>query len=97
MARHFSGDSARIRQESVRAVARILGVHPSSWTSLDHTSFENFALVLALVPDLAAWTKDQKQAVLQIIRAKSNPDEMRYLHLTQQHKYLREALLKLGS
>jgi hypothetical protein len=97
MAQHFSGDSARIRQESTRAIARILGVRPSSWTRLEQTSFDNFALVLGLVPDLVAWTKDQKQAVLQIIRAKSNPDEMRYLHLTQQHKYLREALLKLGS
>jgi hypothetical protein len=97
MARHFSGDSARIRQESVRAVARILAVNPASWTNLEQTSFDNFAVVLALVPDLSAWTDAQKQAVLQIIRAKSKPDEMLYLHLTQRHDRLREALLKLGS
>jgi hypothetical protein len=97
MARHFSGDSARIRQESVRAVARILAVNPSSWTNLEQTSFDNFAIVLALVPDLSAWTDAQKQALLQIIRAKSKPDEMLYLHLTQRHDRLREALLKLGS
>ena len=54
MARHFSGDSARIRQESVRAVARILAVNPASWTNLEQTSFDNFAVVLALVPDLSA-------------------------------------------
>jgi hypothetical protein len=97
MARHFSGDGARIRQESVRAVSRILAVNPSSWTNLEQTSFDNFAVVLALVPDLSAWADAQKQAVLQIIRAKSKPDEMLYLHLTQRHDRLREALLKLGS
>jgi hypothetical protein len=97
MARYFSGDSARIRRESVRAVARILAVNPSSWTSLEQSSFENFALVLALIPDLPGWTEVQKQAVLQIIRAKSKPDEMLYLHLTQRHDRLRHALLQLGS
>jgi hypothetical protein len=35
--------------------------------------------------------------VVQIIPAKSKPDEMLYLHLTQRHDRLREALLKLGS
>jgi hypothetical protein len=97
MARHFNGDSMRIRQESVRAIARILGVTPSSWTHLERASFDNLAVVLALVPDLSAWTNAQKQAVLQIIRAKSKPNEMLYLHLVQRHDRLREALLKLGS
>ena len=97
MARHFSGDSKRFRQESVRAVAHILAVNPSSWTNLEQTSLENFAVVLALVPDLSAWTNGQKQAVRQIIRAKSKPNEMLYLHLVQRHDRLREALLKLGS
>ena len=97
MARHFSGDSKRFRQESVRAVAHILAVNPSSWTNLEQTSFGNLAVVLALVPDLSAWTNGQKQAVRQIIRAKSKPNEMLYLHLVQRHDRLREALLKLGS
>jgi hypothetical protein len=97
MARHFNRDSMRIRQESVRAIARILGVTPSSWTHLEQASFDNLAVVLALVPDLSVWTDAHKQAVVQIIRGKSKPDEMLYLHLTQRHDRLREALLKLGS
>jgi len=50
MARHFSGDSKRFRQESVRAVAHILAVNPSSWTNLEQTSFGNLAVVLASFP-----------------------------------------------
>lgn len=66
----------------------------TSQTHLEQASFDNFAVVLALIPDLS---DAQKQAVLQIIRAKSKPDEMLYLHLTQRHDRLRETLLKLGS
>jgi hypothetical protein len=97
MAKHFRRDSTCIRWESVRAVARILGINPPSWTSLEQTTFESFALVLALIPDLSTWTDAQKQAVVQIIRAKPKPDEMLYLHLMQRHGKLRDALLKLGA
>jgi hypothetical protein len=97
MARLFGGDSDRIRKDSVRAIARILGVNPSSWTDLQQTSFEKFALVLALVPDLSAWKREEKDALVEIIRSKPKPDEMRYLHLTQQHDRLRKSLQKLGS
>jgi len=97
MAREFRGDSRRLREASSRSVARILGVNASSWTAQERASFENFAVVLDLIPDLSSWTPDEKQALVQIIRAKPKPDEMLYLHLTQRHEHLRQALLRLGS
>jgi hypothetical protein len=97
MAREFQGDSDRIRKESVRSVARMLKVDTSSWTSPERASFENLALVLALVPALASWTREQKEALVRLIRSKSKADEMVYLHLTQRHERFREALLRLGS
>jgi len=96
MARECQGDSGRIRKESVRSVARILGVNTSSWTSSERVSFENFAVVLALVPGLRSWKREEKEALVRIIRSKSKTDEMVYLHLTQRHERLREELLKLG-
>jgi len=97
MAREFQGDSGRMRTESARSVARVLGVNTSSWASSERASFENFALVLALVPGLAGWNDDDKESLVRIIRSKSKADEMLYLHLTQRHGRLREALLRLGS
>ena len=97
MAREFQGDSGRMRKESVRSVARILGVNTSARTSTERASLENFALLLALVPSLQFWKRDEKDALVRIIRSKSEADEMLYLHLTQRHERLREALLKLGS
>jgi len=97
MARKFGGDAGRMREATSRSVARILRVNPPSWTALERTSFENFALALDLIPDLSSWTPDEKQALVRIIRAKTKRDEMFYLQLMQRHARLRKGLLKLGS
>ncbi len=97
MAREFQADSGRMRKESARSVSRILNLDLSSWTDSDHVNFGNFALTLAMVPDLTSWTRDEKEALVRIIRSKSKADEMFYLHLTERHERFREALLKLGS
>jgi hypothetical protein len=106
MARDFGGDAVLMREHARRALERVLsvkidyvrsGVSTSSWTPLEKAAFENFALVLADVPGLRAWTREEKEDLVRIIRAKGKPDEMLYLHLTQRHGRLRKALLTLGS
>ncbi len=97
MAREFGGDSARIRRASVAEVNRALGVKLSRWSSAEQQAFENWALVLALIPNLSRWSPQEKQNAARIIRAQAGPHEMRYLRLTQQHPRLREELLRLGA
>src|SRR5271166_1324546 len=101
MARDFGGDASLMREHSRRALERILFpgngvVGPSSWMPLEKAAFENFALVLAALPDLRSWTREEKEDLVRIIRAKSKADEMLYLHLTQRQGRLRRALLKTG-
>jgi hypothetical protein len=107
MARDFGGDAVLMRERSRRALERILNVKiesvrsgdisTSSWTPLEKAAFENFALVLADVPGLRVWTREEKEDLVRIIRAKGKRDEMLYLHLTQRHERLRRVLLTLGS
>jgi hypothetical protein len=97
MARDFGGDAVSMREHSRRALERILAVNTSSWTPLETSAFKNFALVLAQVPSLRSWTGQEKEDLLRIIRAKAKADEMLYLHQTQRHGRLREAMLRLGS
>jgi hypothetical protein len=97
MAREFGGDSQRIRGASVAAVGRALGVQPLRWNSLEQQAFENWALVLALIPDLDGWTPTEKRELVNILRTKASPNEMHYLRLTQKHSRLRQELLRLGS
>jgi hypothetical protein len=97
MARELAGDSARIRCASVAEVSRALSVSLSRWNSAERQAFENWSLVLALIPNLRRWSAKEKQDLIKIIRAQPGSSEMRYLRLTQQHPRLREELLRLGS
>ena len=64
---------------------------------MERHAFENFALVLALVPALGRWSPGEKRGLVRIIRAKMARDELRYMRLLQDHTRLREAMLRLGS
>ena len=59
--------------------------------------FDNWSLVLGLIPDLSRWSPQEKQDVAKIIRAQASANEMRYLRLTQEAPRLRAELLRLGS
>jgi hypothetical protein len=97
MAREFEGDAQKIRKASSVVVTRALKINPARWTQAQRQSLENWSLLLALIPDLARWSPDEKQQLTRIIRAKSVPDELTYLHHTQHHARLRAELLALGS
>ena len=97
MAREFGGNAERLLQASVAKVSRMLAINPGRWTSSERASLENWSLVLALVPDLNRWSPEEKRKMIQIIRAQSGLNEMRYLYLTQRHPLLRRALLRLGT
>jgi hypothetical protein len=97
MAHEFGGDSQRIRRASVADVSRALGIYVSRWTSAERQAFENWSLVLALIPDLSRWTPQEKKDTAKIIHAQAGRNEMHYLRLTRHHLRLRKELLRLGS
>ncbi len=97
MSREFRGDSQRIRQASTTTVTRALNLNPSRWTPLQKQSLENWSLILSEIPNLRHWTRDEKDQLIKIIRAKIASAEMSFLHRTQHHPRLRSELLRLGS
>ncbi len=97
MARKFGGDPARLRRSAERRVSKALDLEPSSLSALERRAFQEFALVLDLIPDLARWTRGERRDVGAIVRAKSERHERAYLRRMQRHPRLREALIRLGS
>jgi hypothetical protein len=97
MAREFGGDAAKIRAASERRVARVLGLGASSLSEAERRFFRSLAPVLDLVPDLPRWSRDEKDGVVGIIRAKAAPLEAGYLRRLRRHARLRRALIRLGS
>jgi hypothetical protein len=97
MAQKFESDSQKIRRASTTTVTRALGLTSDRWPLNEHQSLENWALALALIPDLARWSPEEKRNIIKIIRAKSAHSEMSYLRQTQKHARLRAELIRLGS
>jgi hypothetical protein len=97
MARDFSGDADAMRKTAVAQLARQLNVNPYKLKAREQSAFADFAMVLSLVPDLARWSSEEKDALRSIIAAKAGRSEHRYMRLLQRHARLRAAILKLGS
>jgi hypothetical protein len=97
MAAKFEGDAERMRADSVKTLTRLLGISTSSWRKTELSILGDFAVTLSVVEDLGQWSQNEKQAFLQIIRAKAGTDESKYLKLMQKHSRLRGALIRLGS
>src|SRR5208282_1631841 len=97
MAEKFEGDPESMCRATSAALAVNLRVDPRRWKPLEQSAFKDFAFVLSLVPELKRWTGRQKQALVEIIRAKVSADEATYLRLLQGHLALKQALVRLGS
>ena len=97
MANRFVGEARRIRRASETEVARALGAQIVEWKETERRAFADFALVLALIPDLAQWSRGEKRDVLSIIRAKAGAEESKYVRLLQRHSRLRTEIIKIGS
>jgi hypothetical protein len=97
MARDFAGDAEAMRKACVDKVSHQLGLAPSRLRPNESRAFSDLALVLNLVPDLARWSKDEKNALREIIAAKAGRTELRYQRLLLSHSRLYRFILKLGS
>jgi hypothetical protein len=96
-AQQFGGGQRRQRQALVTSVAHGLGVKPTDLSASEQRVFSDLALVLAMIPDLSRWSKKEKKAIRQIVRAKAGSDESRYVRLLQSHQKLRDGLRRIGS
>lgn len=97
MARRFGGDPETMRREVRKDLSRALGINLVNWNNLERKAFDDWAVVLALVLDLARWSEEEKAALVKMIRAKVAKEETAYLRGLQQHARLKRALLGLGS
>lgn len=97
LARHIGSGERKLHQSLVTSVAHALGVKPTDLSASEHRVFSDLALVLAMIPDLSRWSKEEKSAIRQIFRAKGGTDELRYVRLLQRHQKLRDGLRTIGS
>ena len=97
LAQQSRGSERKLRQAFVTSVSQALRLKPTDLSASGQHVFSELALVLAMLPDLSRWSKEEKSAIKQIVRAKTGTDELRYLKLLQRNQKLRDGLRAIGS
>jgi hypothetical protein len=75
-------------------LARVLRIDLAAWSRREREGFELFAPLLAQVDDLPQWSKQDKDALAQLCRARLAPREREYVGRMRDHDRLREALAR---
>jgi hypothetical protein len=97
MSEKYEGNLEKMRRACEASLSRTLDLDISTMEEPERSAFSNFALVLALVPEITRWSDDEKRDLYRILAAKAGGDESHYLRLMQKHIRFREAIIRLGS
>jgi hypothetical protein len=97
LVQQFGGGERKLRRALVTSIARAVGVKRTDLSASELRVFNDFALVLALIPDISRWSKEEKNSIRQIVRAKAGAEELRYVKLLHHHQKLRDGLRMIGT
>ena len=97
IARNFGGNGTRALRSSIQTVSSALGIRDlRKWDSRERIALERWCPMLALIPGLDGWSRRDKRALIEVIRAKAARNEKSFVGLMQKHKRFREALLNIS-
>jgi len=90
------GDRLAAEATAVRRVAAALGaVDRARWPAAEARAFRSLAQVVARVPDLERWTRDERDACVALMRAKGAADDAPYFRALAAHRRLAEGMLAI--
>lgn len=95
MAKRFGSERERGIRILATEVAAMLGQR-KKLSGGEKLAWERWAPLVDLLPDVSGWSRSEKAALAEIIRAKGGRSEADYVALLDQHRKLRRALLRLG-
>jgi hypothetical protein len=96
MAERHGADREAAVAECVRESRRVLGARTKGWSAAERQAFERWAPLVQVLPGVASWTRAQKRALVDVIRAKAGPRESDFVRVFDRHAKLRAALARLG-
>jgi hypothetical protein len=93
IARAFDGDRRAAVADAAARVARALGVRDwRRWPGPERRAFERLSIVIALIPDLARWSAEDRRRLRRVMRAKGGVSEAAYVARLDAHRRVRESL-----
>ncbi len=97
--RVLSAPSGATRKQSERAIAKSvaerLGAGAiASWPAAERRAFSDLAPIVAIADNIADWSKDERRAVVDMMRAKGRPQECSFALVAAKNERLFRALTK---
>ena len=97
VAERFGSDRERGEQVLAREAARTLGLRSlGGWSAGQRRAWQRWSPLLHLLPDVAGWSAPERQALVEIVRAKGGRRESEFALRFDRHRRLREALRALA-
>jgi hypothetical protein len=92
----YRGDRKAAEAAAVSRVAAALGAgERARWPATEARAFRSLAQVVARVPDLDRWTRDERAACVALMRAKGAADDAPYFRALATHRRLAEGMLAM--
>jgi hypothetical protein len=97
LAGRFGADRERGLRECSREAARLLGVRSTrGFSAGERLAWERWSPLVLVLPGVERWTRENKKALVKVIRAKGGRRESDYVRLFDAHTRLKGAVLKLA-
>jgi hypothetical protein len=96
VARRFGSDRERAERVCAREAAELLGLASLDGLEADERlAFKRWAPLVLILPGIARWRRQDRRALLEVVRAKGGRRESDFVLLFDRHRPLRQALRKL--
>jgi hypothetical protein len=97
LAGRFGADRERGLRECAREAARLLGVRSTrGFSTAERLAWERFSPLVLVLPGIERWSRENKRALVKVIRAKGGRHESDYVRLFDAHTRLKGAVFKLA-
>jgi len=98
LAERFGADRERGERLCAEEVARQLGVRVGrSWPRPEREAFLRWAPLLRILPGIERWSRAEKRALIEVVRAKGGRRESAFVERFDRHARLRAALRSLAA
>ncbi len=97
LAKHFGADREAALETCSRGAAKLLGLASfRGWSAGERLAWQRWSPVVLVRPGVAKWTKAEKRALAEVVRAKGSRRESEFVRLFDAHPKLGRALLRLA-
>jgi hypothetical protein len=96
LAQHFGADREAGLEACSRQAAKLLGLRTfRGWSPGERLAWQRWSPLVLVLPGVAKWTRAEKRALIEIVRAKGARRESSFVRLFDAHPKLGRAMLRL--